>query len=395
MAHIYDINTGGFSMSNTQPVNSLDIYYQNVRGLRTKQLELYDNVWSTDHNIIRLTDTWLNDMCYDHNLFPDGHTVFHSDRVCTNKSRGGGVLIALSPRVRSCKRRCDLESLEECVWVEIPTNDGLNLLIGNHYFSPDTKPEVITNYFRFLETNLDSQHFRVFPMGDFNTPRFDWMRGLSQANCHYYSKLRGDTIYTSTCLLDLTQRIDAAGSGSLLDLEFTNFSELYINFIDSGIIKTDAYHPPFVIDVFLPFDASTRNCECSHSKFASGDYTLLYNILSTYDWSFMYSITSVDDAVTSLNAVVLNAMDQAIPRGSIRKSKFPHWFSSALQYYIWKKDYYYRRFKKKNSDYFYSKFSFYRKLVKATIKSDRLRWLRSTDDNLKSQSKQFWKYVTS
>jgi hypothetical protein len=60
-----------------------------------------------------------------------------------------------------------------------------------------------------------------------------------------------------------------------------------------------------------------------------------------------------------------------------------------------KKDCYYRRFKKKNSDYFYSKFSFYRKLVKATIKSDRFRQLKSIDGNLKSQSKQFWKYVGS
>jgi hypothetical protein len=73
MAHICDVNTGGFSMSSTQPVNSSDICYQNVRVLRTKQLELYDNVWSTDHNIICLTETWLNDMCYDHNLFPDGY----------------------------------------------------------------------------------------------------------------------------------------------------------------------------------------------------------------------------------------------------------------------------------------------------------------------------------
>jgi hypothetical protein len=33
--------------------------------------------------------------------------------------------------------------------------------------------------------------------------------------------------------------------------------------------------------------------------------------------------------------------------------------------------------------------------VKATIQSDRLRWLKSIDDNLKSQPKQFWKYVAS
>jgi hypothetical protein len=209
--------------------------------------------------------------------------------------------------------------------------------------------------FAFLENNLDTQNFRVILMGDFNSPRFDWKRGLSQANCHYYSKLKGDAIYTSTCLLDLRQRTDVVGGSSLLDLAFTNFSELRINFIDSGIIKHDAYHPPFVIDVFfLPFDASTSNCEYAYRKFASEDYTLLYSILSTYDWSFMYSITSVYDAVTSLNSVVLNAMDQAIPRGFIRKSKLPHRFSSALRHNIWKKDYYYRRFKKKNSDYFYS-----------------------------------------
>jgi hypothetical protein len=59
----------------------------------------------------------------------------------------------------------------------------------------------------------------------------------------------------------------------------------------------------------LPFDANTHNCEYSYRKFASWDYTLLYNILSTYCCSCMYSITSVDYAVTSLNAVVLNAMD--------------------------------------------------------------------------------------
>jgi hypothetical protein len=63
-----------FLLSNTQPVNSLGIYYQNVRCLKTKQLELYDNVWSTNHNIICLTETWLNDMPYDHNLFPDGYS---------------------------------------------------------------------------------------------------------------------------------------------------------------------------------------------------------------------------------------------------------------------------------------------------------------------------------
>jgi hypothetical protein len=47
------------------------------------------------------------------------------------------------------------------------------LLIGNHYFPPDTKPEIITNYFRFLENKLDTHNFRAIIVGNFNTPGFD------------------------------------------------------------------------------------------------------------------------------------------------------------------------------------------------------------------------------
>jgi hypothetical protein len=97
--------------------------------------------------------------------------------------------------------------LDKCVWIEISTLDSINLLIGNHYyFSLDAKTEVLTNYFHFLEDKLDTINFRVVMMGDFNTPGFDWYRGLSVPDCHYYSKLRGHAIYTSTCLLILPRR---------------------------------------------------------------------------------------------------------------------------------------------------------------------------------------------
>jgi hypothetical protein len=53
---------------------------------------------------------------------------------------------------------------------------------------------------------------------------------------------------------------------------------------------------------------------------------LLYNILSTYDWSRVYGTTSVDSAVANLNAAAVeDAKEQAIPIGIINsKSKFPH-----------------------------------------------------------------------
>jgi hypothetical protein len=91
------------------------------------------------------------------------------------------------------------------VWVGIPTADGKSILIGNRYFPPDTKPEVITDYFRHLENTLDTNNIRVILLGDFNAPGFNWDSGTPLPKCHYYSKLKGDAIYTSTYLLGQRQ----------------------------------------------------------------------------------------------------------------------------------------------------------------------------------------------
>jgi hypothetical protein len=44
----------------------------------------------------------------------------------------------------------------------------------------------------------------------------------------------------------------------------------------------------------------------------------------------MHDTTSVDDGVTSLCALVENAMEEAISRGFITKSEFPYWLSVSL-----------------------------------------------------------------
>jgi hypothetical protein len=119
-------------------------------------------------------------------LFPDDYFVFRADRVYTDFSltRGGGVLTAVHQSLSGCKRRYNPELTSECVWIEIPLPDGFNLLVGNHYFSPDTDIRVIENYFNSLEIKLNPQNFRVVLLGDFNVPGFDWANGFSQANSH-------------------------------------------------------------------------------------------------------------------------------------------------------------------------------------------------------------------
>jgi hypothetical protein len=92
---------------------------------------------------------------------------------------------------------------------------------------------------------------------------------------------------------------------------------------DSGLITPDTYHLPFSIDVLLPNINNNLNSVFSYRIYSAGNYTLVYNILSMSDWSSVYETTSVDTAVANVNAAVHGAMEQAIPRGYRRKSKFP------------------------------------------------------------------------
>jgi hypothetical protein len=210
------------------PIQVLIFFYQNVRGLRTRFTELFDNGISSGYNIFCLTETWLKDQCYDQNLFPDGFIVFRSDRIHAKKKRGGGVIMAVSPKFNACKRRHDFHFFDECVWVEFSTHNGPNLLIGNHYFSPDLQPFIICEYFSHLENKLDTTNYRVILSGDFNVPRLDWESGLLCENCQFYSKLRGEAIYTSTCFLGLGQCVDADCRSNMLDLVFSNITDLHI-----------------------------------------------------------------------------------------------------------------------------------------------------------------------
>jgi hypothetical protein len=111
-----------------------------------------DNVFANNFKVYWITETWLNDTILSHNLFPDSYCVFRADReyLTSNTERGGGVPVAVSKSYRGVRRRYDLETTDECVWVRITVADNYNLLIGNHYFSPDCDVKIIENYLNFL-----------------------------------------------------------------------------------------------------------------------------------------------------------------------------------------------------------------------------------------------------
>lgn len=115
----------------------LRIYYQNVRGLRTKTLDFYNGILSVDHDLVLITETWLKDSILDSELADNRYSVFRRDRG----SHGGGVMALCSKRL--CARaRADWSSDQldlECLWITVEghsLNSDRDLHIGLVYMPP-------------------------------------------------------------------------------------------------------------------------------------------------------------------------------------------------------------------------------------------------------------------
>jgi hypothetical protein len=89
---------------------------------------------------------------------------------------------------------------------------------------------MLNNYFCFLEKMLGAFNFGVPLLMDLSIPCSDWNYGLPSINCHYYAKLKGEVIYSSICLLRLSQyNYSNSGVGSLDLVFFSNFVDRSVN----------------------------------------------------------------------------------------------------------------------------------------------------------------------
>jgi hypothetical protein len=101
--------------------------------------------------IICLSETWLNDICLYHKIFPDCLYTFRSDTVSSNKFNVA-VLTAVSPAAGNIKRLLDLQLYDERSGSKFPPKEAaVYPIVITIPPSPDIKSDVISKYFCIFE----------------------------------------------------------------------------------------------------------------------------------------------------------------------------------------------------------------------------------------------------
>lgn len=322
---------------------SLRIFYQNVRGLRTKVDEFYLATSDADYDVIVLTETWLNDQIFSSQLFGDLYTVYRKDRNAeiTGKKRGGGVIVAVSNRLKSVDVTLPAHDQLEQLWVRVSTASN-DVCIGVIYIPPEyaTDPHYIEQHIECASHVAGSLglHDSHLILGDYNQPGLVWKNVpnnfLYPDPCESSFNRSNSALIDGMSVLDMNQLNPVINhSDRILDLVFCyekDACQCSITEADEPLVAMDAFHPALLVSLNCPQKIPfIDTMELSQFNFRKTDFSALNRAILEKDWTPLYTAENVNDAVRILTDTLLELFRVYAP--ATRRTQGQPWSNQRLR----------------------------------------------------------------
>ncbi|XP_053699331.1 uncharacterized protein LOC128746308 [Sabethes cyaneus] len=380
------------------------LYYQNVRGLRTKVDDFFISASDAEFDVVILTETWLNDRFHSPQLFGTEYNVYRNDRdpLGSGKLRSGGVLIAVSKRYSSSESAVVDDREIEQLWVNV-NGGNRTICLGVVYIPP-----VFSTSLKCVERHIDSAFTlseKLGPLdfhllfGDYNQPGLRW-------NCPASGKVRIDqtnSVFTAAnsalvdgmALLDMQQINPFTNDRDrALDLVFANVNA--VNQCDviqppEAIIKIDPLHPPILVTLSCP--PLIRYEEVLDERefdFYRTDFSGLNEALHSTDWSFLGGV-DVNMAVSLFNQLLLSFFRDFVPRP--RPKRKPPWSNSWLRRLKRKRSAALKKYSRLRNEITKQEFVRARRRYRTHNRHLYSRYVLQKQQHLKLNPKRFWSFV--
>ena len=385
------------SESKADPVMSC--VYLNARSIKCvtpKQNKIHDLknlLLMSGANLVAITETWLNSDIGDNELLPPNYVVYRKDRdeTCVNR-RGGGVLIGIDNRYTS-KRLYNLEPQCEILVCEIVSDRSPKIAIVLCYRPPCFDKMNFVQEINATLARVSMQYQHICMLGDFNFPNIDW----SSVNNSNSSAEAMFVDLMDSYSLEQINSVPSNVHGSVLDLVFTNSSELYSSVCayesvkdSEPIINTD--HTILTFDVTI-YPKRNKLGNRTVFNYKKANYAMIADRLEEQDLcDVVRNCNDINQAWNKWLLSVNKVIADLVPKVSVRNNNFPPWCDAEAIHFIKKKQKLWRRAKKCNRKRVWSKLRRLRRKVKSLLKTKYDLYIRSLGDNCVNNPKKFWSF---
>lgn len=380
-------------------MNSIAVYYQNVRGLNTKIGDFSNAVASSNFDILAITETWLDVHIDSAELFTDAYNVFRSDRQYSRLgvSRGGGVLLAVGSAFKSSSLDLEDSPFRDLHSVDIVGArvllGGGNLLVICVYVPPNFTIAQYESLFDALGSIRDIYCSDVLILGDFNLTNYAAERLLT-------SPSGGLKSLNNFLQLSNFQQCNLITNHNDRILDFVICSvECIVERAVDTLIDEDSHHPALVAIMPLSSPRLKRTEHGTHGSFSwnfrKGNFVLLYQLLSEVDWRTLYMFDDVDAACDSLYEQLVSLFDCTVPKTRFHRRTYPPWFNGAIIHNVGVKQKLWSRFKRSRDPDMLSLYKSHRSALKREIRGAHAAYINLLEENISSDPTNFWRYLST
>lgn len=373
----------------------LNVYYQNVTGLRSKTNSFYFNVTNNNYDIIMITETWLLDSIASEELFDNRYLVYRRDRK--EQKRGGGVLIALKKHLVAHERN-DWNTNAEDIWVTISIKNFIKIHLCCVYIPPGVNHSHNINEFMNKLCELRALHHddHFVISGDFNLPLINWSRSngnsmqiMNGFQSEIISKLSDTLSFT-----DLSQYCTFPNTNyKYLDLVFSSTPVNVAN-TDQYLIPECKHHKAILFDINIALETPMVNNKRTINLFRKANFETINNILSSIDWDAEFLNLSTNNAIDRFYVILYEIIRLNVPSKDVHiNNSYPYWFSPALIKLTKEKYKVFKTWKKWSNPLDYHEFCILRSRQKKMSRECLKQFITSAELNISRDPKKFWSYV--
>lgn len=386
--------------------SKLKMYYQNIRGMRTKSKAFFEKMIANGYDVILLCETWLNDNFYDSEFFDNRYIVFRIDRNKeeTGMTLGGGCLVAIKSNLASMRMR-EWEMNKEDVWLSIVHDNGHKTYLNVRYIEGESKlPEYEVHFKRIgdvVATADVNDRFVLF--GDYNlSDSVTWHAADGTCDPKVNSQSNFDKRIPNE-LLNLNALCDFKQVNRIRN-ELERTIDLVLTDVDLGkievsrcldpLVSEDAHHPALevVVDVNpIKYLAERRSPKVNFYK---ANYPELNEKLRNVEWEIELSGLDVNEAVNRFYEII-DPLIECIPKVHYSKRDYPVYFTPKLIKLIKKKANAKKKVNVDDNELNKGRFSRLRKQVKREIKACFGNYVSDCETKLRDNTKCFFAFTKS
>lgn len=374
-------------VENITTSKDLNCIYANVRSILNKnkreEISLLLKEGRTD--ILALTESWTHEGVSDAELNFEGFTLFRRDRRCTDRIKGGGLLLYCRNDIKVVRVFDEGDSKCESLWVKVFDSFNEGIFIGLFYRSPSASQEETFDILKQLKVHARGN---TVILGDFNFPEINWGLRDAAGVAKEFLKVADD--------LFLLQLVKVPTRGmNILDLILSTERNL-VSDVDVSCPISNSDHNKIAFKV----NCETKCLEEESIKYnyEKANFSAIQGELNKIEWSKLFDSKSTNEIWRLFKNILMDNRDSYVPKSKSTgstKGKSAKWMTKKIKKSIKCRNKAWSRFNENPQINKLTKYRNLRNKVTKEIRKAKRNFEEDLANKIKLAPKAFYAYVSS